>query len=273
MNHNTFSIIIEMPNLIFERLEWKDDDFNNLEEHLSVCANNFREEISHNLFGLSLLEKNDLIKNYFFSISEIYHNYLSFIFEEEEVGILVKVVNEEGEEEELEIVEKVEDKIKVVKIFKETFQEIIDIICFECIRYNIDALSIVDENLLSNSILNLQVFDEAKRNSLLEISMAETKLKNSFTSIQAFDFFNYLNKEFYKDKSELTKYSCIYVKMQTDNYIDVDLTPQHFKQLISKPPYNIKITHFLKSLSSLPEKAKQEYESKKIDFFKSLEKL
>jgi hypothetical protein len=57
MNHTTFSKIIEMPNLIFERLEWKDDDFNNLEEHLSVCANKFREEISHNLFGLSLLEK------------------------------------------------------------------------------------------------------------------------------------------------------------------------------------------------------------------------
>jgi hypothetical protein len=272
MNHTTFSKIIEMPNLIFERLEWKDDDFNNLEEHLSVCTNKFREEISHNLFGLSLLEKNDLIKNYFFSISEIYHNYLSFIFEEEEVGILVKVVDEEGEEEELEIVETVEDKIKLVKIFKEIFQEIIDIICIECIRYNIDALSIVDENLLSNSILNLEVFYEAKKNSLLDSSMGETNLKKSFTSKQAFDFFNHLNKEFYKDKSDLTKYSCIYVKMQADKFIDNDIKPEHFRQLLGKPPYRIIFPHPLKSLHAIPKRARKEYEEKKLLFF-SLEKL
>ncbi len=273
MNHTTFSIIIEMPNLIFERLEWKDDDFNNLEEHLSVCANNFREEISHNLFGLSLLEKNDLIKNYFFSISEIYHNYLSFIFEEEEVGILVKVVDEEGEEEELEIVETVEDKIKLVKIFKEIFQEIIDIICIECIRYNIDALSIVNENLLSNSILNLHVFEEAKRNSLLEVSMGETKLKNSFTSTEAFQFFIHLNREFYKGKSNLTKYSCIFVMMRLDKYIDAELSPNDFKELIGKKPYNIEVKHYLKSLNSLPKRAKKEYEIEKDVFFKSLVKV
>jgi hypothetical protein len=272
MNHSAFFKIIEMPNLIFERLEWKDDDFNNLVEHLFVCTKYFREEISHNLFGLSLLEKSDLIKNYFFSISEIHHNYLSVIFEEEEVGILVKVVNEEGEEEELEIVEKVEDKIKVVKIFKETFQEIIDIICFECIRYNIDALSIVDENLLSNSILNLKVFYEAKKNSLLDSSMGETNLKKSFTSKQAFDFFNYLNQEFYKSKSLLTKYSCIYTKMKGDKFLDNDIKPEHFKQLLGKPPYRIIFPHPLKSLHVIPKRACKEYEEKKLLFF-SLEKL
>ncbi len=272
MNHSAFLKITEMPNLIFERLEWKDDDFNNLEEHLFVCTNYFREEISHNLFGISLLEKSDLIKNYFFSISEIYHNYLSVIFEEEEVGILVKVIKvvkgKEVGEEIVEIVEKVEDKIKLVKIFKEIFQEIIDIICLECIRYNIDALSIVDENLLSNSILNLEVVYEAKKNSLLDSSMGETNLKKSFTSKQAFDFFNYLNQEFYKNKSILTKYSCIYTKMKGDKFLDNDIKPEHFKQLLSKPPYRINFTHPLKSLHVIPKIASNEYEEKKLLFFR-----
>lgn len=264
---------MNLPNLIFERLEWKNNDFNNLDEHLIECANYFREEISKNLFGLSLLEKSDLIKNYFFSISEIYHNYLSVIFEEEELGIVIKVTNEEDKVvEELEIVDVVEDEIKLVKIFKEFFQEIIDIICLECIKYNIDALSIVNENLLSNSILNLKVVYEAKKNSFLDSSMGETNLKKSFTSTQAFDFFNYLNQEFYKNKSILTKYSCIYTKMKGDKFLDNDIKPEHFKQLLSKPPYRINFTHPLKSPHATPKKASKEYEDKKLHFF-SLEKL
>jgi hypothetical protein len=97
-------------------------------------------------------------------------------------------------------------------------------------------------------------------------------LKNSFTSNEAFDFFNHLNEEFYKGKSNLTKYSCIYVKMQSDKFIDSDLKPDEFKKLIGKAPYNIKITNYLKGKSALPKKPEQEYESKKIEFFKSLEK-
>lgn len=249
MKHNAFEKIIEMPNLIFDGLDWNEEDFNNLNEDLSIIIKYFRDEISENLFGSSQLTKNDLIKNYFYLISEIYHNYFFVVFDKEE-----------------------KHSINLLKIFKEYFQEIIDIICLECVKYNIDALSIVDENLISNSILNLHVFKEAKRNSFLETSMGITKLKNSFTSAQAFNFFNHLNNEFYKDKSDLTKYSCIYVKMQADKFIDAELTPQYFKELIGKPPYNIKIPHFLKSLNSLPKKAEQEYESKKAEFFKSLEK-
>jgi len=98
--------------------------------------------------------------------------------------------------------------------------------------------------------------------------MGETKLKNSFTSKEAFDFFNHLIKEFYKDKSELTKYSCIYVKMQADKFIDNDIKPEHFKQLLSKPPYGITIKHPLKSLNVIPKKASKEYEEKKLLFFR-----
>jgi hypothetical protein len=250
MNHSAFSKIIEIPNLIFDGLDWSDDDFNNLNEDLSIIENYFRDEISENLFGSSQLTKYDLIKNYFYSISEIYHNYIFLIFDKEE-----------------------KDSIKLLEIFKEYFQEIIDIICLECIKYNIDALSIVNENLLSNSILNLHVFEEAKRNSLLEVSMGETKLKNSFTSIEAFQFFNHLNREFYKGKSILTKYSCIFVMMRVDKYIDAELSPNDFKELIGKKPYNIEVKHFLKSLYSLPKKAKKEYEIEKNVFFKSLVKV
>lgn len=249
MNHTAFSKIIEMPNLIFDGLDWSDDDFNNLNEDLSIIENYFRDEIAENLFGSSRLVKNDLIKNYFHSISEIYQNYFLVVFEEDEIN-----------------------SIKLLKTFKEHFQEIIDIICLECIKYNIDALSIVNENLLSNTILNLQIFEEAKRNSLLDISMGETKLKNSFTSKEAFDFFNHLNKEFYKDKSDHTKYSCIYVKMQADKFIDNDIKPEHFRQLLGKPPYRIIFPHPLKSLHAIPKRARKEYEEKKFLFF-SLEKL
>lgn len=249
MNHSAFSKIIEMPNLIFDNLDWTNADFDNLKQDLNIVENYFRDEISNNLFGSSQLFKNDLIKHYFHSISEIYLNYLFVNFDEDEIN-----------------------SIKLLKIFKDYFQEIIDIVCFECIKYNIDAISIANENLISNSILNLHVFEEAKWNSFLDSSKGETKLKTSFTSIEAFDFFNHLNKEFYKGKSNLTKYSCIYVKMQSDKFIDADLKPDEFKKLIGKSPYNIEINHYLKSLHSLPKKAKQDYENIKIDFFKSLEK-
>lgn len=248
MNHNAFSLIMRLPNLIYEDLSWNDDEFKLLENEIIKIENGFRSEISQNLFGSTTPYKIDLIKNYFHSIAGIYHNYLAVVFDSEEIN-----------------------SIKLVDTFKIFIQNIIDVICLECIKYNIDASSIVDENDLSRGILNLEIFYEAKRNIIVESSMAETKLKSSFTSTEAFEFFKHLNSVFYNKKSDLSKYSCIYVMMTKDKFLDNDLKPDDFKKLIGKTPFNIKISHYLKSLHSLPAKAIRAYEEEKIKFFNSLE--
>jgi hypothetical protein len=60
--------------------------------------------------------------------------------------------------------------------------------------------------------------------------------------------------------------------MKVDKFLDNDIKPEHFKQLLSKPPYRINFPQPLKSLNAIPKKASKEYEEKKEVFF-SLEKL
>ena len=63
------------------------------------------------------------------------------------------------------------------------------------------------------------------------------------------------------------------LEAEADKYIDAELSPNDFKELIGKKPYNIEVKHYLKSLNSLPKRAKKEYEIEKDVFFKSLVKV
>lgn len=247
MRHLFFEKIIEIPNLIFEELDWRNEDFENLEKDLHLLEKGFRDEISQNLFGKSELVKKDLIKLYINEISEIYHNYLLAKFEIDE-----------------------SDSIRLVEIFKSFFQDIIDVICLDCVKYSIDLEYIISNSLTSSSILNFDVYNEVLRSSLIKKSKSEEVLRNSFINSEAYDFFVFLHKNFY-NKSELTKYSCIYTKMIADKFLDVSIKPTHFKQLISKSPFNVDFKHSLKANHLIPSSAIKEYEKKKEEFLKSLE--
>lgn len=300
MNHNTFNLILDVPYFLNDEIEFnknyelfelenfisditkKDNSIifekkyaffelvnyvDKLETITSQLSNNFEVEINENFFGLNSIEKEDLIRYYLTSISEIIIQILNVNFDE----VNFNDSNIDIENERHKKIEQLTNLFrKIIKTtIKDFYQFTVDRICHKAIKESIDLNRIVNNNHLTFGILNLGVYYESEKKSFLRKGTAESNFKLYFIKDIYFDLFVFLNTKFEAKTSSHIKHSCIYRNMIKDGYLDSDLKSEKYKRLVFANKYSPEFKFSLNTISDISEKATKNYNLLKTDFFKS----
>ena len=293
MNFSTFNLILELPLIIFEENELIVKEFKNsdrfiselrkqngipenkfqsksveefllkFESEIKLLDSDFQTEIFENIFGLNLIEKQDLIRIYLTKIAFMFSEVLGINFDDD---LNLCTTNEERIVVQNNISLK---KIIIIKL-KDLFQSIVDYICCVSIENSIDLKRIVEENHITFSNLNLEFYNNGINASLIKKGTAEANFNLYFTKKTYFDFFLFLNNNFDKKTSAHHKFSCIYRMMIIDGFLDKDLKAERFKRLIIQNRFINEIKYSIVREIDLSKKTLQCYQKLKEEFFKTI---
>lgn len=312
MNFKTFNLILDLSYIVCDEIEFKKNyklseienficdiekknnsnffetkyefyELNNIISKLDtsqlILRNDFDIELENNIFGLNLLEKEDLIRKYFTSLWEILDTVLSVNFEDDfdendfdENDFDKDDPNEKTLSEQIKKKQKINQLTNLIRNIrleksKDFFQDIVDIICYKSLQNSIDLIKIAKSNYLIFDKFNLKVYFDEINNSFLKNGTAESNFKLNFSKDIYFEFFIYLNDKFDDKISPHMKHSCIYRMMIQDGFLDNDLKPERYKRLIFKNEYSPEIKFSLNTKSSITKKPIEEYKKLKISFF------
>ena len=312
MNFKTFNLILNLPYVVYDEIgleknyklseienfitdiEYKNDSkesenkyefdelntfISKLENSILILIRDFEKEIDDNIFGLNLLEKEDLIRKYFTSIWEILDTVFIVNFEDDfdendfgENDFDKDNPNEKTIIEQSKRKQKINQLINLIRNirlekFKDFFQNVVDVICYKSLQNSIDLLKIAKNNYLIFNKFNLKVYLDEINNSFLKNGSAESNFKLFFSKEIYFDFFIFLNNNFNNKISSHTKYSCIYRNMIIDGLLTEDLKPEHYKRLIFANKYATKFIFSLHTMDEVSRKSMDEYNRLKNIFF------
>jgi hypothetical protein len=247
-----FNKVIGDPISLFEEnIIWDENDYIELRKDLNILLDNFLEEIENNIFAKKLLEKEDIIRGCIVEMAEIKNNIL--------------IVNyDDNNDDEFNC--GFPDS-KAIKIFNEFYNDIIDRICYLCLKHSIELDEMIRKNFLAYEMFDISIYKDLVKESLLKKNTTEEAIKTLFKDVESYNLFCFLIKKF--DTTPLNKISCIYRLMHKDGNIREDVRPERFKQLLSKKPLEVEIKHSLKSEDALGKKTIRKFYQLKDEFLKS----
>lgn len=251
MEFKVYNKIIDSTSLIFDwRYDDSEESIENFRESLMQLENDFREEISENMYNIiGYSEKEKLIKKYIIDIAEWKFNLLNS-----------DPYNEIEEENDHLAPKRIFFELKIL------FQTMIDIICEECFKNSIDLIKISLESGYTNGTLNLEYYyDKLDFIKKSNEDYNQKQFEKIFTSLKAYDFHAFLISKI--SLTDLVKYSVIYRLMVIDKYIDETIAPERYKKLLKLSKFNIEIKKSLKSVDAIGKKTKQKYVELKQIFF------
>jgi hypothetical protein len=245
MNYTIFYKIINLWEIIFEPIDWDEEEFSKLEDFILECENHFQDEMSQNLFGKTSVEKEDILKIYFGNIAKIYYDILSVVFDDDE------------------------PKNIVINKIKESFQFIIDIICDYSLENDINLIKIVEDNKYY-CVLNIGYYYNKLKELQIEKGTKLTRLKSEFLHTDGYYLFEYLIDNFDKKTSNDNKFSCIYRMMVHDGFLSPTLKPEEYKNILSSEHFKITLKFSINQKGNLSQKIINQYELIKSKYFDSL---
>lgn len=313
MNFKTFDLILRLPYIICEEIILgKNYELSEIENFITYIENkniskksenkyefyefdnfiskfetsilklkkDFEKEIDDNIFGLNLLEKEDLIRKYLTSIAEILTTvfYVNFDedFDEDDFNQENFDMDNPNEKTIIEQTEKhkkialltklIRSRVKIISL--DFFQDIVDVICYISLQNSIDLMKIIKNNYVIFGKFNVKIFTDEVNNSFLKNGSAESNFKLFFFKEIFFDFFIYLNNNFNTKISSHTKHSCIYRNMLIDGLLNEDLKAEHYKRLIFANKFAPEFEFSLLTMDYIPRKSIKEYNKLKEIFFK-----
>jgi len=256
MNYKNFDSLINLSGLIFEPIDWDEEEFSKFDDVICELENGFYEEMNQNLFGKNSLEKEDIIKLYFGNIADIYYEILSAKFDDDDI------------DDDYDVDDVDEPNKIVMNKIKESYQSIIDTICIYSLKNEINLLKIVENNAYY-CVLNIGYYYNKLKELQIEKGTKLTRLKSEFVNTDGYYLFKYLIDNFDKKTSNDNKFSCIYRMMVYDGFLSPTLKPEEYRNILSSE-FKITLNFSINQKSNLSQKIINQYELIKSKYFDSL---